>query len=184
MINLFYFIVGAFFGLYIGVQIVMYVKNKADKDYKIGIESYFSTILLNLNEVSFSKRIAKLVYLRYKDWDIIFTLDKQTLNIFKGDDCVASSNQVGNSQVVLDIIKKIKSKWSSDINDIVIINDVEYSTKYINEYREKNYPTDPILSKIESETHFDIDDILDKINKVGYNNLTESELEFLKNLSK
>ena len=29
-----------------------------------------------------------------------------------------------------------------------------------------------------------LDDILDKINEVGYNNLTESEKEFLKNLNK
>jgi hypothetical protein len=34
------------------------------------------------------------------------------------------------------------------------------------------------------DIQYNLDDILDKINEVGYNNLTESEKEFLKNLNK
>ena len=34
------------------------------------------------------------------------------------------------------------------------------------------------------EIDYNLDDILDKINEVGYNNLTDSEKQFLKNLNK
>jgi len=171
--------------------IISYSSNKIKNQKKI-IEKIFLDILNNCTKIQFSKRINKYVYFKYEKLEIIYLIDKKSLTIFEKDQCIATSISIPDSKVIEDLIKYLKTKWKSDINNIVVIDNNVFSVNFIEEQKAQislksslKYD-DPLLNQIESNNinNFTIDDILDKINKVGYKNLTSSEIDFLNNASK
>lgn len=179
--NLFFFMIGISVGISVGIKFILYVQKLHIKKIEKNIEDFFNTILLNLPKISFIKRLNNYVYLRYNSWDIIYLLDKKTISLFDKENCFATSSQIPNSKVIEALKSKIDQTWYSEINNTVTISGSIFSKNIISEY---NLAADPVMEKIKNQENiesYSIDDILDKINKVGFENLTQSEKDFLKN---
>jgi len=128
----------------------------------------------------------------YGKIDIFYFLSKRDISIFRGEKCLLTSLNI-DKQIIEDITKKIDSIYTDKMNDVInfmglIIhrNDFEktfnISIDDIKKEMDKSEEQSDINGVIKNnENKFDIDDILDKINKVGLENLTKDELNFLNN---
>ena len=130
---------------------------------------------------------------------IVYLMDKEIVCIYKENKCCYTSENI-NKEYNEKIMNKIHEKYGNEINDVVDVLGVIISKseleKNLKEF-EKKYPNMDLsllnnkseMSDIEkiiedNDKKLDIDTILDKINKVGIENLTKEELHFLKNESK
>lgn len=188
MINL---IIGLSLGFILGVLYVHTKNFLRNKKILRGIENEFKNILDNFSKVSFLKRINQYVYFNFEKYELIYTLDSKEIHIFQNEKCIYTSNQILGNIIIKNLESKILEKWNKDINDVVEINNAIISVNLMKkEFRSLGVNEEEIefiLSEKKEETQkneYNLDDVLDKINQVGYNNLTEEEKEFLKNVSK
>jgi hypothetical protein len=169
----------------------------------------FKEILEKVNNKKsrFKTRINNTIYIGVKleDYgkvDIIYLSDKKEnqLNIFKGDKLIMTSDLV--DKVLLDeIIFSINKVHYNKIVDVVdILGLVFYREDFersfgvsLQELKDNSMnmmkPINEEQSDIQkiinnNNNKLDIDDILDRINKVGIKNLTEEEKEFLNKYNK
>ena len=169
----------------------------------------FKEILEKVNNKKsrFKTRINNTIYIGVKleDYgkvDIIYLSDKKEnqLNIFKGDKLIMTSDLV--DKVLLDeIIFSINKVHYNKIVDVVdILGLVFYREDFersfgvsLQELKDNSMnmmkPINEDQSDIQkiinnNNNKLDIDDILDRINKVGIKNLTEEEKEFLNKYNK
>jgi hypothetical protein len=169
----------------------------------------FKEILEKVNNKKsrFKTRINNTIYIGVKleDYgkvDIIYLSDKKEnqLNIFKGDKLIMTSDLV--DKVLLDeIISSINKVHYNKIVDVVdILGLVFYREDFersfgvsLQELKDNSMnmmkPINEEQSDIQkiinnNNNKLDIDDILDRINKVGIKNLTEEEKEFLNKYNK
>jgi len=169
----------------------------------------FKEILEKVNNKKsrFKTRINNTIYIGVKleDYgkvDIIYLSDKKEnqLNIFKGDKLIMTSDLV--DKVLLDeIIFSINKVHYNKIVDVVdILGLVFYREDFersfgvsLQELKDNSMnmmkPINEEQSDIQkiinnNNSKLDIDDILDRINKVGIKNLTEEEKEFLNKYNK
>lgn len=194
------FIVG---GSLMNTFIKLSIKNEKLKDF-LDKQKQFKEVLKLLKEgkVKFKNRINDAVYFDVNLEDhgkvqFIYFLNKIDISIFKGDKCLYTSNDI-SEDIINDIVKNINIIHGDKINDIVEILGFVFSKEYfeksfginIDELREKS---NQIIKENESDIKniinnnnkkFDIDDILDKINSVGIQNLTKEELDYLNNYNK
>jgi hypothetical protein len=96
--------------------------------------------------------------------------------------------------LINEITKAIELKHNKDINDVVEILGFVFSREDFeksfnvnikeikNGVKKEESDIEKILKK--NKKRFDIDEILDKISKVGIENLTEEEKQFLNNYNK
>lgn len=148
-------------------------------------------------KVRFSSRINDVAYFKMKlsDYgkvDIFYFLSKKDIAVFQGEKCLLTSNDVDKT-IIEDITKNIDQIYTGKINDVVnIMGFIMYKKDFEKTFNisiddlEKSMQLQQDQSDIDdvmkkNETKFDIDEILDKINKVGINNLTKDELNFLNN---
>jgi hypothetical protein len=161
---------------------------------------------INSKRSRFKTRINNTVYIGVKleDYgrvDVVYFLDKKKdqLNIFKGEKLILTSDSV-SEDILNEIMISINRVHYYKIIDVVeILGLVFYRPDF-----EKNFNVnfeeikeramrlskdmgdlsdiDKIYKK--NKVMFDIDEILDKINKVGIENLTNEEKEFLNNFNK
>jgi hypothetical protein len=152
----------------------------------------------------FKTRVNNTVYIGTKlpDYgrvEIVYLLDKNDIEIFKEDKCIITSDSV-NKDIVSNIVKEINYRHGYRIDDIVEvlglifyrpdfekkfnINFQEIKERAMRMSREMSDFSD--IDKIykKNKVMFDIDEILDKINKVGIENLTNEEKEFLNNFNR
>lgn len=171
-------VAGLVLGFILGFYYVLIIQEKAIQKVQRKIENVFADILKNQKKLKFEKRINKYVYLFYNNWEVIYQLDSKVISIFEDDNCIYTSTQISDSKVVNEITDYIENKFNKTINDIVIINNVIYSSNIIKNQWDSN------MNELEEMESYTVDDLLDKINEVGYENLTSEEKEFLKNCSK
>jgi hypothetical protein len=163
---------------------------------------------VNTKRSRFKTRINNTVYIGIKleDYgrvDVVYFLDKKEnqLNIFKGDKLIITSDLV-SEELLNEIINSINRVHYHRITDVVEIlglvfyrEDFEKSfgisfedlkEKQMNMMKSMNEENQSDIQKIinKNNTKLDIDDILDKINRVGIENLTEEEKQFLDNYNK
>lgn len=156
----------------------------------------------------FKTRVNNVVYIGVKlaDYgrvDVVLFLDKRDISIFKENRCILTSDLVEES-LLKELIESLEKVHYHKIIDTVEILGMVFSREdfekqfnvNFDEIKEKTNrmmdamrnggeeksDIDKIISKNESK--LDIDDILDKINKVGIENLTKEEKEFLNNYNK
>jgi len=188
MINMFF--IGIIVGIIITLSLMFLSLKIKDKKLKIKNQSVYQEILdkLNSNDITFSSRINNTVQLNTNiksegDVQIMYFLDKKEIAIFKGNDCLYTSILIEN-----DIIDKISiaiwSRFSNQINDIVILSNNAFDKKTFIILSGLNHNDLNTGEIIDEYSQYNLDDILDKINKVGYNNLTDAEKDFLKNMNK
>jgi len=126
--------------------------------------------------------------------DVLYLIDRDDIAIFQNTTCLYTSDSVEN-EIIEQIIKSICLIYNKKINDVVEIlgfvfyrEDFEKSIGYKIDEIVRN-PLFKISPEVQEEpivekTFFDIDEILDRINLVGIDNLTEDELEFLRKYGK
>jgi hypothetical protein len=162
---------------------------------------------INTKRSRFKTRINNTVYIGIKleDYgkvDLVYFLDKEEnqLNIFKSDKLIMTSDLVFED-LINEIIKSINKVHYHRIVDVVeILGLVFYREEFERSFgisvHELKKRTDNLMKSMNDDQSdiekivnknnrkLDIDDILDKINKVGIENLTEEEKEFLNNYNK
>lgn len=153
----------------------------------------------------FKTRINNTVFIGVKleDYgrvDILYFLDKNDLSIFKGEKCIMTSTDV-STDLMKDLIENINRVHHHKIDDVVeVLGFVFYREDFERNFnvnlKEIKDKADHIMKTLEenqsdidkiikhNNDKLDIDEVLDKINKVGIENLTKEELEFLNNYNK
>jgi len=166
----------------------------------------FKEILENIkkNQAVFISRVNQTVMIdtRLKQHDIVnivYLMDKKVVCIFKENKCIYTSETIDND-LRDNIIQNIHEKYGNQINDVVEVLGVTISREELESKLKDFENANPNLDmtflnkekemsdveKIieENNEKFDIDSILDKINKVGMEKITKEELDFLKTQSK
>jgi hypothetical protein len=156
----------------------------------------------------FKTRINNVVYIGVKlaDYgrvDVVLFLDKRDISIFRENKCIITSDLV-ESSLLKELIETLETVHYHKIIDTVEILGMVFSREdfekqfnvNFDEIKEKTNrmmdamrnggeelsDIDKIINK--NKYKLDIDDILDKINKVGIENLTKEEKDFLNNYNK
>jgi len=192
------FILGMFFNRLIKDIIDRIKKNNLIKD----INTQFLQILDNIssNKSKFVNRINSTVFIKtnlsdYGDVSLVYLMDKKDIAIFRENKCIYSSESV-DKELIKSIVTTIDKKYKDSINDIVEILGFTFSREEfertfkikVDDLNNINKPTESTESDVDkiiedNKSKFDIDEILDKISKVGIDNLSEEEKQFLNNFN-
>ena len=152
---------------------------RSDSKFKENINSVFESVLKSLKDdsINFMCRLNNTVSFNLPDSNqLIYYIDKRELFIFNSSECLYTSSVI-DDRIKDEIIKTIWSKYSNKINDVVQVYNFTYDRDSFLRLSDNKKEND----LYEDEQDLDLDSILDKINEVGYDNLDESEKEFLKN---
>lgn len=164
------------------------------------INNQFKEVLNNIlsNNSIFKNRINNDVYINtklkdYDDVNVIYLMDRKDIAIFKDGKCIYTS-EMAEKDTIKSITTAIDKKFEDKINDVVEVlgfvfsrEDFERTFKIkiedLTNPEKMKMMDESDIDKIvrENDSKFNIDNILDKINKVGIDNLTEDEKKFLKN---
>lgn len=162
------------------------LSKRNERKMKREYESIYESILVKLtqNEVTFGSRINNTVQLNTKledDVQIMYFLDRQDVSIFQDNNCIYTS-QIVKKELIEKILKSIWSKFSQQINDVVQFSNNTFDKRTFTILIGMSSTND--IDEVHDFVELTLDGILDRINEVGYNNLTEIEKQFLKNLNK
>jgi uncharacterized protein YneF (UPF0154 family) len=202
------FIITAFLlGMASGLKLSEFISNKKIQKQNDDIlkdrQNQFNEILTKLStgKTRFKTRVNQTVYISVKLKDhgkvnLLYLMDKKDIAIFKEDKCLYTSDQV-DQNLLIDIITSIENRHGWKIEDVVNVlgfvfyrEDFEKSfgmkfddiSKSLGMRPQSDSEIDNIVNN--NETKFDIDEVLDKIGKLGIEMLSEEEREFLDNYSK
>ncbi|MCK9475575.1 MAG: hypothetical protein M0R46_06645 [Candidatus Muirbacterium halophilum] len=201
MLNLIYFLTGCLI-MYLIIIIKNYFIRKSNLHE---IKKVYNELYDNLinNMVIFNNRIDDLIILNTNlancgKVEIIIYLNKSDIFILQNDVTLFDSKLID-----LDLTNKIRQKiisdYKLDINNTIEINGMifnkneydirsaELYNKILSDFNNSNPYINDIVNESESQNikhEYNLNDILDKINKIGYNNLSYYEKEFLKNIKK
>jgi hypothetical protein len=116
---------------------------------------------------------------------VLVFLEKKEISIYKGDNKIYTSKDL-DTEDEIELIESINSIYSKHINDTVEVYGLKFNkTSFEKQFGEsldklkKEEESDTQKISNENSKKFDIDEILDKISEVGYNNLTDDEKDFL-----
>lgn len=167
------------------------------------VTKQFSEVLQNVrsSKALFKSRVNQTVYIStttedYGNIDVLYLMDKKDIALFKDNKCIYTTH-ITDPKMVSDIITSIRIKFNNEINDTVEVLGITLSKsefgkmfkideKDVDKHHEsiKKFQDDQKsdIQKIieKNEKKFSLNDVLDKIGKVGYENLTDEEKEFLK----
>ena len=203
------FIITAFLlGMAAGLKLSEFISNKKIQKQNDDIlkdrQNQFNEILTKLStgKTRFKTRVNQTVYISVKLKDhgkvnLLYLMDKKDIAIFKEDKCLYTSDQV-DQNLLTDIITSIENRHGWKIEDVVnVLGFVFYREDFEKSFGMKfddiskslgmrQQQSDSEIDNIvnNNETKFDIDEVLDKIGKLGIEMLSEEEKEFLDNYSK
>lgn len=166
-------------------------------------QKQFAEILTKVStgKSRFKTRVNQTVYISVKLADhgkvnVVYLIDKKDIAIFKEEKCIYTSDQV-EKNLITDIIVSIENRHGWRIDDVVNVlgfvfyrEDFEKSfgmkfddiSKSLGMKPQSESEIDNIVNN--NENKFDIDEVLDKIGKLGIEMLSKEEREFLDNYSK
>jgi uncharacterized protein YneF (UPF0154 family) len=203
------FIITAFImGMAAGLKLAEFISNKKIQKQNDDIlkdrQEQYSEILTKLStgKTRFKTRVNQTVYISVKLKDhgkvnLLYLMDKKDIAIFKEDKCLYTSDQV-DQNLLTDIITSIENRHGWKIEDVVnVLGFVFYREDFEKSFGMKfddiskslgmrQQQSDSEIDNIvnNNETKFDIDEVLDKIGKLGIEMLSKEEKEFLDNYSK
>ena len=109
---------------------------------------------------------------------LIMVMSKRDISIFQKNECIYTT-QHADSNLIKSIVDNIESTYNSQIKDCFqIMGNVIDKSSIRKMNPDANFPE--AFPKPEMPI-FNIDDILDRINEVGIQNLTQEEKDFLQN---
>lgn len=205
--GIFFSIITFILGIATGFKLAEFIGNKKiqkenDDILKDRQKQYIEILTkLSTGKTRFKTRVNQTVYISVKLTDhgkvnIVYLMDKKDIAIFKEDKCLYTSDQV-DQNLLSDIITSIEYRHGWKIEDVVNVlgfvfyrEDFEKSfgmkfddiSKSLGMRPQSESEIDNIVNN--NETKFDIDEVLDKIGKLGIEMLSEEEREFLDNYSK
>ena len=157
---------------------------------KYGESSFFSRVNNTVIITTNTKKLSEI--------NIIYLIDKKMVCIFKNNSCIHTSDNI-DKLLKENIIMHINFIFKKEIEDIIELFGVVISKKELHEKFEelKNKISsgefsledkeESLINKIIEDNEkkiLNIDDILDRINLVGIEKLTNEEKEFLNNYNK
>lgn len=201
--NIILLVIGTFIlGFYISNLIRKLYDNYIDKIDVKRINSVYQEVLENIykNKTKFKSRMNNSISIETEISEglvnIVYLIDRNDIAIFRDDVCIYSSSVV-DSDTVDEIIVSINIYHKKEIDDIINIFGFIFSKEYFeNKFNikvediKKNmniaFGTDTDISDVDkikkkNENRYDINEILDRIQLVGIENLTVSEKKFLDN---
>ena len=168
----------------------------------------FNEIINNLKTgtTNFVSRVNETIFIdtNLKDWkdvSIIYLIDKQMVCIFKDNKCLYTT-EIVDETLKNKLITEICEKYKTEIDDVIEIMGTKISKSEfesrVNEFKSSsmdglnfNFVTEEQDSEVDqivtdNESKFDLDEILDKLAKNGYNRslLSKEEIQFLDQKSK
>lgn len=172
----------------------------ADNEIIAKVNGFYSKLLENIysNKTIFVNRINNTVSIETLidgegKLNIMYMMDKKDIAIFRNDKCIYTSDLV-NVDTLDEIVTMIDIYHKDKIMDIVNVMGFTFSREdfekkfniKVEDLKKSMYGGPMEMSDIdniinENDSKFDIDYILDRINKVGIDNLTNDEKQFLKN---
>jgi hypothetical protein len=194
-------------GVAIGVRLTDLIHNmrlkKQNDDILKDRTKQFDEILTKVStgKSRFKTRVNQTSYISVKLTDhgkvnVVYLMDKKDIAIFKEDKCLYTSDLV-DDDLISNIITSIENRHGWRIADVVnVLGFVFYREDFEKSFGMKfedissslgmkpqsESEIDNIVNK--NETKFDIDEVLDKIGKLGIEMLSKEEREFLDNYSK
>jgi len=179
-----------------GAYIISYIKARKIRQKN---NLVFKQILTNLQngKGKFISRVNQTVQIDTKiksegKITMLFFIDKNDISIFKDGNCVYTTQNV-DQDILNSITSMIWSRFSDRISDVVqLYNNVmdrKSFMKLISQAKTEVqvFNLDENGNIVEPINHFQkdepltLDGILDRINQVGYDGLTQIEKDFLKN---
>jgi hypothetical protein len=195
-------------GMAAGVKLTDLIHNmrlkKQEDDILEDRTKQFKEILTKVStgKSRFKTRVNQTSYISVKltehgKVNVVYLMDKKDVAIFKEDKCLYTSDQV-DQNLLTDIITAIENRHGWRIEDVVnVLGFVFYREDFEKSFGMKfddiskslgmrQQQSDSEIDNIvnNNETKFDIDEVLDKIGKLGIEMLSEEEREFLDNYSK
>lgn len=197
-------------GIYLGIKIKEWSLNLNEKilrDKQVKQDNdIYKKILDNIigKKTKFKTRVNNTIYLGTKIPDIgkveiVYILDRRDIAVFQDTRCILTSENV-EKQTLDKITQSIDEVHQEKINDVIDVlglifsredfektfnvNLEEIKKQTMNFMKDKSEKSDIESIISDNKTKFDIDEILDKINKLGIESLTKEERIFLDNYSK
>lgn len=180
------------------------IKLRNKKEIK-NLNATFNLILQKIRNKNsrFKTRINNTVYVaitlpEYGKADLVYLMDKKDIAVFQNGKCILTSEYIEKT-TINDIIASIHDRHDYRINDVIdimgyIISRQDFEKTFNVSIDEILKGQDKLKSFIQTgeinqdaftnKNIFDIDEILDKISRVGINNLTQEEKEFLANYNR
>lgn len=200
MINILLYIILFLIGYQTRHILGKYADNVRRNNLVKDINNQFKEVLNNIlsSKSKFKSRVNNTVYINtklkdYDDVNVVYLMDRKDIAIFKNNKCIYTSEMV-EKDTITSISNAIENKFEDKINDVVEVlgfvfsrEDFERTFKIkvedLTNPEKMKMVEESDIDKIvrENETKFSIDEILDKISKVGIENLTEEEKKFLQN---
>ena len=190
LVSIIAFLLGFFFS--------QFIKSVVDKwkeiQKKKAIESYFEEIKSQISSGNseFITRVNNIVILGMKMRDfgdviVSYTIEPKEISILKDNKEILSSKDLSLKNKII-LTQNIEEKHKQKIQDVIEVfgqlfnrEEFEHSMKETISNDKKMLGEDLTPDQ---KVEFTIDDILDTINKVGIDNLTEEEKEFLRKFNK
>jgi hypothetical protein len=195
LIFLFGVSMGIMFSL-VGVYVMSYIKAQKIRQKN---NLVFKQILTNLQngKGKFISRINNTVQIDTKiksegKINMVYFIDKNDISIFREGNCIYTSQNI-DTDIINSITSMIWSRFSDRISDVVQlynnIMDRKSFTKLVSQAKteiqvinlDENGNIIDTIDDFKSTEPLTLDGILDRINQVGYDNLTQIEKDFLKN---
>lgn len=188
------FVVGLLLGAALYAVGLGYHINKLGRMNRSREEGKFESVMKNSDKITFSRRVGDMAFLGYIEYTIVLNLKSGSIYIFHNDQCLATSNNMGDSDAVRRLREYILRTFAEQINDFVTVNGVPYSrqmvefyTNYLNsstsglrEHLERIRSAVETAARAEPEQDLSVDHILDKINRQGISSLSREEMDFLR----
>lgn len=147
-------------------------------------------------KINFKSRVNNTIYFStelksYGKVELVYLLDRADVAIFRNDECIHTSDDV-DRKTIDDITENLDKNFDAQINDVVNVLGITFNReeferafgvktediKKLFNFSQSESEIDKIY--FDNEMKYDIDEILDRINIVGINNLTKAELDFLR----
>ena len=196
LVSVFFYFLSFLFGGLLVISFISIRDKMTDVKKSKQMNSIFSEVLSAIGNSKFVTRVNSTVTISVVTGslgsvNLIYMLDRKDIAIFQESRCIYTSESV-DPEIISSIIELIVNKHGGDIDDVVglfgfLFSKVDFEKKF--KMRIENgmlYPLDsPETSDVDkivnnNSTRFYIDDILDKINSVGIDNLSVEEKKFLK----
>lgn len=201
--NITIFLLGMAAGVKLSELIYKIRLKKQEDDILKDRTKQFDEILTKVStgKSRFKTRVNQTSYISVKLTDhgkvnVVYLMDKKDVAIFKEDKCLYTSDLV-DDDLISNIITSIENRHGWRIADVVnVLGFVFYREDFEKSFGmrfedissslgmkpQSESEIDNIVNK--NETKFDIDEVLDKIGKLGIEMLSKEEREFLDNYSK
>jgi hypothetical protein len=174
---------GVVIGSMTTLLILVLIEQRRNKKIIESLNSVFKEVLNNIlsGQSKFISRINNIVNIEMSlksegKVNIMYWINKNEVSIFKGESCIYSSNNV-DVKLIFKISNSILRIYNNSINDTVNILNTTFDKKTF--FNLGGFEID-IPDQGETEIEPSLDDLLDRINSVGYTNLSDNEKELLK----